>query len=74
MPYKDQEKRKKVNRESMQRSRGTQTKGTQLPDFTESMLEAVNVVLERKGMPRVHKGVEPSLPFGKKLQASRKRM
>lgn len=43
-----------------------------LPDTTESMLGAVNVVLGRKGLPKVQKGV--MLPFDKRLQASRKRM
>ena len=36
--------------------------------------EAINAVLERKGLPGVRKGVEPMLPFDKKLQASSKRM
>ena len=36
--------------------------------------DAINAVLERKGVPKVHKGVEPALPFSKTRQAGKARM
>ena len=66
MPTKDKEKSKGQARERMRRMRAK--------NVTPDPLEAINMVLEGKGIPKLRKGVEPMLPFDKKLQASRKRM
>jgi len=77
MPFKDKEAHARYMRDYRRVNRKSVNPAVNLPEATESMLEAVNVVLERKGIPKVRKGVSPSpegLPFDKKVQASRKRM
>ena len=70
MPTKDKEKASQQARDRMRRMRAKNV----TPNVTPDPLEAINMVLEGKGIPKVRKGVEPILPFDKKLQASRKRM
>ena len=85
MPTKAKEKAREQARERMRRMRAknvtpSETSKAVTPDVTplpstgDVTLEAVNAYLESEGLPKVQLGIKPSLPFDKKLQASRKRM
>ena len=81
MDKKEQARLRKQRQRERDKQRDTTDANVTLVDVTQGdmsradvTLDAVNAVLERRGMPRVRKGVEPMLPFDKKVQASRKRM
>ena len=76
MDKKEQARLRKQRQRERDKQRDTTDANVTRGDMsrTDVTLDAVNAYLERKGLPNVRKGVEPMLPFDKKLQASRMRM
>ena len=71
------EAKRQYQREYMAKRRSNTTSAGLTDGSNKEVLdptEALNAILERKGLPNVRKGVEPMLPFDKKLQAAKRRM